>query len=79
MTDRETMHDGPTLVVTSRLTCEGCKHLHTERWEFECENDEIDSGTSANCHATAPPKSISAYWNPKTQTPKWCPKRIELQ
>lgn len=71
--------DGPAVIVTTRMTCDGCRHLTTERWVEELENDEIDQGTAATCEATPDLKCISAYWRPKTPTPAWCPRRIVLQ
>ncbi len=71
--------DGPLAIVTTRLTCEGCRHLATEQWEFEGENDEIQWGTRATCAAMPGLKSITAYWRPETPTPAWCPRRIDLQ
>lgn len=68
------MADGPELRV--KFTCSGCDHLRTEDWEEECENDEIDRGTTARCGATTtdPPSLIGAYWHSGRPTPEWCPK-----
>jgi len=63
---------GPRTITTSRQTCEGCPSLALKDWSFMGENDDLDSGTSAKCSASAG-KSITAYWSVLSTTPDWCP------
>lgn len=63
---------GPRTITTSRQTCEGCPALELKDWSFEGENDDMDSGTSAKCSASAG-KRIAAYWSALNTTPDWCP------
>ena len=56
------------------VTCTGCKHLETKRWrEYMYEDDEYDSGTSADCKAIEGGKNITAYWLKNSSPPSWCP------
>ncbi len=55
-----------------QMTCEGCPALKTEWWKDYLDNDETDSGTSADCTA-AGGRNIAMYWNKRYPVPDWCP------
>ncbi len=40
--------------------CAGCPALKIESWVFYGENDEVDRGVDAECHAFNPKKNISS-------------------
>lgn len=79
MTDTliEELREGPApLPAPTKLCCDGCRHLKTKWWKDCLDNDETDSGTSAQCGAVPDEhggKSISAYWSAGTGAPDWCP------
>ncbi|WP_439640588.1 hypothetical protein [Nevskia sp.] len=60
---------GPRKIV--KLVCDGCPKLRTENWRDFDENDQTDSGTSADCMAAD--RRLTAYWSKGYPTPDWCP------
>lgn len=60
---------GPS--VQQKLVCAGCAALKLSDWSFECENDETDRGTDAQC--TAADRHIASYYHAGDRAPDWCP------
>lgn len=66
--------EGPAPIIKiGKPACDGCKHLHTQWWKDYLENDETDSGTTAECRAGDRGRVISCYWSPGSAAPSWCP------
>ena len=68
---RQAVSDEGPQMLPVRFTCLGCKHLHTEAWEEEGDNDHWDSGVTALCQKAN--MRIGHYWYEKTAAPDWCP------
>lgn len=63
---------GPRTRTAQYRTCAGCPSLRTQWWKEYLDDDETESGTSAECCA-AKNRTITEYWNDTVPPPAWCP------